>query len=161
MLREDTASATTEVTLQRVQPVQSLYRRGRGFAFERREILGATPSELLATYGADFELDEASPNAALLVVDAGDYALARTRCTIAFQDGRAVALQIVVDHSGRADFGPLALEALRGAARAGARHRARRRRQHVALRRRRRCAAARRLVAAGGEREPTVEDCGP
>lgn len=112
MLRTDAATATTEATMQRVQPIQSLYRRGRGFAFERRAILGATPAELAAAYGADFEIDEASPSAARLVVDASNYALARTRCTIAFQDGRAVALQIVIDHSGRADFGPHAFDAL-------------------------------------------------
>lgn len=113
LLREDAASATTEVTLQRVQPIASLYRRGRGFAFERRPILGATAEELAAAHGADFELDDASPTAAHLMVDATDYALARTRCTISFHEGKAVALQVVVDHSGRADFGPLAFAALR------------------------------------------------
>jgi hypothetical protein len=113
LLREDAASATTEVTLQRVQPIASLYRRGRGFAFERRPILGATAEELAAEHAADFEVDHASPAAAHLMVDATDYALARTRCTIAFHDGKAVALQVVVDHSGRADFGPLAFAALR------------------------------------------------
>ncbi len=99
--------------MQRVLPIASLYRRGRGFAFERRAILGATATDLATSYGADFELADASPSAARLVVDASDYGLARTRCTIAFHDGKAVALQIVVDHSGRADFGPLAFDALR------------------------------------------------
>ncbi len=113
VLREDDASATTEITMQRVQPIESLYRRGHGFAFERRAILGATAGELKAAYGADLELDDASPSAARLAVDASDYALARTRCTIAFHDGVAVALQIVVDHSGRADFGSTAFDALR------------------------------------------------
>jgi len=42
-----------------------------------------------------------------------DVSLARTRCTIGFHEGKAVALQIVVDHSGRAECGPLAFDALR------------------------------------------------
>jgi hypothetical protein len=113
VLTEGLASTSAEVVLEPALPVATIYRRGHGFAFETRPILGATPAELVAAYGSDFELDPSSPRAARLEVAPTDYALDRTRCTIAFEDGKAVALQVVIDHSGRADFGPIALDQLR------------------------------------------------
>jgi hypothetical protein len=112
-LRPNVEVGITEITVERVQPVASLYRRGRGFAFETRPILGASPAELAAAYGADFESDPSSPGSARLLLPPTDYALARTQCTIGFSEGKAVALQVAVEHAGRVDFGPRAFEALR------------------------------------------------
>jgi hypothetical protein len=108
-----TVNGTTEVIYQRVQPVASFYRRGRGFAFEERAILGATPAELAASFGSNFELDPTSSSAARLRVDPTDYAPGPTQCTVAFQDGVAIALQIVVDHALSTDFDVPAMSALR------------------------------------------------
>jgi hypothetical protein len=108
-----TVNGTAEVIYQRIQPVASFYRRGRGFAFEERAILGATAAELAATFGSNFEFDPSSSSAARLRVDPTDYAPGPTQCTVAFQDGVAIALQIVVDHALKTDFDVPALSALR------------------------------------------------
>jgi hypothetical protein len=112
-LREQVEAGISEVAVERVQALGSLYRRGRGFAFETRPILGASPAELAAAFGADFEFDPSSPGSARLMLPPTDYALARTQCTIGFSDGKAVALQVAVEHAAMADFGPIAVEVLR------------------------------------------------
>jgi hypothetical protein len=103
-----------EVVYDRVLPIATYYHRARGFAFEKKlPLLGATPDAIAAAYGKDFEFDPESPSAGRLAVDATDFGRARTPCTIAFQDGKAVALYVILDHGWRADFGPVAFEALR------------------------------------------------
>ena len=99
------------MSLDQVQPIASLYRRGRGFAFETRPILGATPAELARAYGAALGMSE--PNQASLMTAPTDYAYKRTELTIYFDGGRASYMICTIDYLHRADFGPIAVDLLR------------------------------------------------